>query len=130
MSFATGGMVRCCDCGDAFYRAGDENWKIRCIPCFIKKKNKPQESQPAGNFWQRHAEKLAAENAALVAEISGLKGQLWQRMHLEPSGLDREIKENLRALIQLCHPDKHNGSQGATQITQWLLTVKRRLSCG
>lgn len=88
-----------------------------------------QQPQPAGNFWQRRAEKLEADNAALATEISDLKGQLWKRMHPQPSGLDREFKEHLRALPQYCHPDKHNGSQGATQVTQWLNDVKRRLPC-
>jgi len=29
-------------------------------------------------------------------------------------------KEVWRRLLQLCHPDKHNGSEAATMATQWL----------
>ena len=32
--------------------------------------------------------------------------------------------ERLRALIGLAHPDRHNGSKVATEITQWLLAQR------
>ena len=32
----------------------------------------------------------------------------------------------LRQLIQLCHPDKHNGSAMATEVFQWLQEIKRK----
>ncbi len=38
-----------------------------------------------------------------------------------------ELREHLRALLQLVHPDRHNGSQAATVETQWLLDVRARL---
>lgn len=38
-----------------------------------------------------------------------------------------ELRDRLRALIGLCHPDKHNGSTLATATTQWLLSVRRQL---
>lgn len=34
-------------------------------------------------------------------------------------------QEQIKTLITLCHPDKHNNSQTATQITQWLLTQRK-----
>lgn len=34
-------------------------------------------------------------------------------------------KDQLRRLIQLCHPDKHNGSQAAQTATEWLLKQRR-----
>lgn len=36
----------------------------------------------------------------------------------------------LRRLIQLCHPDKHNGSEGAQIATRFLLGIKSRLEGG
>jgi len=36
-------------------------------------------------------------------------------------------KKKLLELITLCHPDKHNNSVRATQITQWLLELKAKL---
>lgn len=32
--------------------------------------------------------------------------------------------EMLRRLIQLCHPDKHQGSEAANAATRWLLALK------
>jgi hypothetical protein len=34
-------------------------------------------------------------------------------------------KELLGKLVILCHPDKHNGSQMATEVTQKLLQMRR-----
>lgn len=33
-------------------------------------------------------------------------------------------KEHWRRLAQLCHPDKHNGSQVAIEMQQWLNSIK------
>lgn len=35
-----------------------------------------------------------------------------------------EFLENLPALRQLCHPDKHGQSEGSVRITAWLTEVK------
>ena len=39
-----------------------------------------------------------------------------------------ELAENLPALIVLCHPDKHAGSAASTRVTQWLLTLRQRIT--
>lgn len=44
-----------------------------------------------------------------------------------PSRIESELGEHLRALTQLCHPDRHGGSPLATSITAWLLRVRREL---
>ena len=33
-------------------------------------------------------------------------------------------KDMMRRLLQLCHPDKHNGSETATRATEWLLSQR------
>jgi hypothetical protein len=33
----------------------------------------------------------------------------------------------LLRLLQLCHPDRHNGSEAATIATRWLLSLRERL---
>jgi hypothetical protein len=38
-----------------------------------------------------------------------------------------ELRDRLRPLLQLCHPDKHDGSQTANLVTSWLLSVRDRL---
>jgi hypothetical protein len=34
--------------------------------------------------------------------------------------------EMIRRLLQLCHPDKHNGSESSIKATQWLLSKRNR----
>lgn len=123
-------MARCCDCGISFHRHADETWKTRCVACFVKRKNRQDSNQ-----WLMRAEcaernlKISEEQIEeLEQEIDKLQSEVFS-LRRNPSGLDRELKEHLRALLQYCHPDKHNGSQGATQVTQWLNDVKRRLPC-
>jgi hypothetical protein len=38
-----------------------------------------------------------------------------------------EWASNLPKLIQLCHPDKHAGSQLSNRVTNWLLEQRARL---
>jgi hypothetical protein len=39
-----------------------------------------------------------------------------------------ELGEHLRALLQLCHPDKHGGSALSNEVTAWLLRVREELA--
>ncbi len=131
-------QAHCCECGKRFLREADEEWRVRCIPCY--KKFKRADSLPADNYWPNRA--AAAESRAVAAEslAATLKRQLEQQARIiqvlqasrnakPTSSFDRELSEHWRALIQCCHPDKHNGSQGATRLTQWLNDLKGRLPC-
>ena len=127
-------QARCCDCGTVFFREADEDWKKRCVPCF--KKAKRAESTPVvieSGYWIDRA-------AALQSQVAMLQSQVEQQAATirilsnrpaaaAPSRLDRELAEHWRSLLQLVHPDKHGGSQGATRITQWLNEIKGRLPC-
>jgi NMD protein affecting ribosome stability and mRNA decay len=125
----------CCDCGKSFMREADEEWRVRCVPCY--KKSKRAESTPVvieSGYWIDRAAAAESKAAALQMKVMNLEtqvnnliGQSLRRP--EPSRLDRELAENWRALIQLAHPDKHGGSQGATRMTQWLNEIKGRLPC-
>ena len=124
--------AHCQDCGKSFLREVDEDWKTRCIPCF--KKSKRAELLSADSYWidrATAAESLAATLQSKVAHleitVSNLIGQSLRQP--PPSRIDRELAEHWRSLVQLVHPDKHNGSPGATRLTQWLNDVKGRLPC-
>lgn len=45
-----------------------------------------------------------------------------------PKAAQSELAGHLRALIQLCHPDRHGGSTLAGEVTTWLLRVRKELS--
>lgn len=38
----------------------------------------------------------------------------------------REFLTEIPSLLQLCHPDKHNQSEGSVRLTNWLLEVRKR----
>ena len=124
--------AHCRDCGKTFLREAGEDWKTRCVPCF--KKSKRAESAAADSYWPDRA--AAAESLAATLQLQveqqaeTIRHLVGQRMRQPTAGgLDRELAENWRSLLQLVHPDKHNGSQGATRLTQWLNDIKQRLPC-
>jgi hypothetical protein len=43
------------------------------------------------------------------------------------TGAQAELPQRLRALTQLCHPDRHGNSALANAVTAWLLRVREEL---
>jgi hypothetical protein len=56
-------------------------------------------------------------------ELQQLKAQM-ARLARPRIGMDLQ---RWRQLLQLCHPDRHDGSATATAVTQWLLQIRARL---
>jgi len=88
----------CTDCGAGFDRDPDEAWKSRCIGCWSRRKY--------GDAYRPPRRPAAT-------------------LHVDP--IRRELAGQLRALLSLCHPDKHSNSPLATTTTQWLLALRDRL---
>jgi hypothetical protein len=72
-----------------------------------------------------------------VRETSNRWKQLCLDCWRQKNGLSREHKSHasstaaidqvmLRRLLQLCHPDRHGGSEASHAATQWLLTLRQR----
>jgi len=38
-----------------------------------------------------------------------------------------EVRDHVRCLLSLCHPDRHGGSPLSTKTTAWLLSLRDRL---
>ena len=128
-------LVRCQDCGRHFERAADEAWKRFCVPCYKKSKrteSKRDFSMPDSYWLDRAtaAERQLTELQEQLALSQQIIRQLALKKPVPASSVERELAENWRALVQLAHPDKHGGSQGATRVSQWLNSVKGRLPCG
>lgn len=51
--------------------------------------------------------------------------ECWKKSKQRRVDFVDEFYGRVRALLQLCHPDKHNNSELSKQITQWLLDNKR-----
>lgn len=69
-----------------------------------------------------------AELAQTQVELIEAKRRLEQ---YERAGQHKRLGNRLQrsamldTLIRLCHPDKHNDSEAAKEVTQWLLEVRR-----
>jgi protein-arginine kinase activator protein McsA len=118
----------CCkDCGNTFERPDNEAWRVRCTPCY--KVFKRAETSAVDSYWPDRAAAAESAAATLKRRVATLEGVIGDLMNKPKSGyLEDEIREHLRGLLQCCHPDRHNGSEGATRTTQWLLSVKQRIS--
>jgi hypothetical protein len=111
----------CIDCGAAFY--GEESWKVRCVPCWRKMKNRKDSTTAVGNVSQelananRKINKLEFKIELLIDELIEAE---------QTSNIETELADRMRALISLVHPDKHGNSQTATDVTVWLLDIKEK----
>lgn len=107
MSFADSTIRKQCrECLGVFDCGESEAWKKLCFPCW--KRSKATTNTDSQAWYQRgyeagHASAIAMSEAA-------------------PAGLD---KARIRQLLQLVHPDRHNGSALANEVTTWLLALRK-----
>jgi ribosomal protein L29 len=73
----------------------------------------------------RDLEQQVADLQSEVARwrIQAMMAEVYSRKAAPPEGFKGQIKR----LLQLCHPDKHGGSEAATNATQWLLKMRESL---
>lgn len=93
-------MPLCLKCG-AF--AGKESWRTLCATHYREQKR--------------------AEEAAAAREIDRLRHE---NAMLHMQGGNPLTPARLRQLIQLCHPDKHGNSDQSNDVTQWLLSLRKK----
>ncbi len=99
----------CKDCGQFFNRGIDEEWKVRCILCYISHKKQKREEEYYGYAWQKRPEANQTRPSSAPDPIIG------------------EFNENLATLVRLCHPDKHGNSEAANEVTKWLLAKRKEV---
>lgn len=128
-------LKTCVDCGDSFEVEPGEFWKTRCIDCWLEKK---QESDGArrtyASSWVRTARHDVQDADALRRQIDDLRrrnrrllfdlARVTERLDRDSVLID-ELYDQLPRLIQLTHPDRHDGSPASHKATQWLLQVRR-----
>jgi len=94
----------CADCGLPYCRKEDETYKSRCMPCYKTTRS-----------WD-----LNQSDKALQATQVALKKAILRKNKVQA----KLPKRLLRELMVLCHPDKHKGSQRATEVFQKLVDLK------
>lgn len=102
-------MLKVChDCGEEFHVVTADSWKTVCRFCYrgeVDARKQLEEAQEELSEMRTLVNKLMSKMDALEARI------------IDP--------QRLRQLIQLCHPDKHQGSRSATEVTSWLLSQRQ-----
>lgn len=115
----------CPACGATYWK--ETAWKRVCLDCYIDAKRN-EEGLPPRDRTQK-AKTGQKEKPKQEHTYNSRSDNFWGNFHQstarpsQPAGGLIE-KEMLRRLIQLCHPDKHNGSVAANTATQWLLKQK------
>jgi len=69
--------------------------------------------------------RLQIELTAYIRWVRRLRDELQQENAKQraPEGITRE---QVMALIKLCHPDKHGNSDASTEATKWLLELRAK----
>lgn len=71
---------------------------------------------------------LLAKWSALVDRVNAKGGEAFLQHGVMPEETGATFtREEVEALIRLCHPDKHAGSEVANRLTTKLLSVRRSL---
>lgn len=100
----------CTSCNTSFWRDPAESWKTLCLSCW--RDSKAKTDRQADNL-QIRLDKALIENAMLHRKLARLETS---------TGIPDGV---LARMIRLCHPDKHQGSKAATEVTQWLLAQRK-----
>lgn len=121
-------MDRNCTCCGATFEA-DEPWKLLCYPCWRAKKDAEKGGANVGALVLRNIKnELLLNNAR--EEIERLKGIIyreskrWARS-AQPEPIPPDL---LKAMLLICHPDRHGNSPAANKATAWLLKQRQRRS--
>jgi hypothetical protein len=82
--------------------------------------------------WRGRAERAEAEVQRLRMQVSSYEAKIHRMVRaIEDVRVANQTmsgiipQERLMALIRLCHPDRHAGSELANETTKWLLSLRK-----
>lgn len=125
---------QCPHCHKLYYRKAE--WQWTCFECWKRWKRengdwneeayqKGQQRKTAGNAGGNYGADFDPFNFSRNNSSSNHREQAPRpEARTTVDGLDAAM---VRRLIQLCHPDKHAGSEASTLATLWLLKLKERM---
>lgn len=109
-----------------------ENW-ISPKPAGLSPAEQRLQSAEADNARLRYEHNhLRQRHIDLQKEVYELQAQLYKEKVLAhafkpSSGSDSFISKHIKDFLMLCHPDRHQNSDKATEITSWLIDFKKRM---
>lgn len=121
-------MDRNCTCCGATFEA-DEPWKLLCYPCWRAKKDAEKGDANVGALVLRNIKNELALSKA-QDEIERLKGIIYRESRRWARSAQSEPipPDLLKAMLLICHPDKHGNSAASNKVTAWLLQQRARQS--
>ena len=96
-----------------YYCADGDYYEHECEECGVDFRS-PRE-------WSTLCKKCWKESQGFTSQ----KRQSYTQTQSGPSSAPFIPSEMLRRLIQLCHPDKHSGSEASLKATQWLIEQRK-----
>lgn len=73
------------------------------------------------SLWYKSADELNVEKQKVISlqrEIMHIRAAHWNDSKTKQSNTTQFTKDELRSLLQLVHPDKHDGKESAVKLTQ------------
>lgn len=132
-------IIPCPKCGTKFEQ--DQPWKKVCRDCYFVAKEEREsrnfdQLKEQVSYWKAKAggegdpeevTRLRSKVDQLQSEIIRLQLALMTAKNQPPPRYNGSTipQEMLRRLIQLAHPDRHNGSEASTKATRWLLEQRQ-----
>lgn len=112
-------LYTCDECQKPFFR--DEEWKTTCLVCF--------KCTSGYSLYGADKQIILFQDALhdLTDKIKkyAYDADLWKRRAISAKEKKAPFtQQQIKDLIRLCHPDKHGGTKKATEMTQWLLSLK------
>lgn len=120
-------MTACCEyCGRSFRQRYD--WQTLCPDCYrLRQAHGGKDGWIKALGLQREVDTLRLQ-LAMERERRMPTPPCADRLSTAERALINHVRENPRSWLLLTHPDKHGGSQAATEITRLLLAVRAALS--
>jgi hypothetical protein len=115
-SVKTTSMTRLCSrCGGYFEPS--KHFHRLCWNCWHEENDSSGFVRAPTNSLMQENRELRRTNRELAETLDEFR---------EAANTAYEIRDQLPRLLQLCHPDKHQGSSASNEATAWLLNLRGR----
>lgn len=91
------------------------------------RESKYREALISAKVWELKLQKLNREWNQLVRRINKLGGEQFLESGKASAAQAQFSADDIQRLLMLCHPDKHDGKQMATDMTAKLLKLKEQM---
>lgn len=123
----------CSECKKPFI--DPDEWRSSCIICWKKSKSYTltksdtafEELQDYTAELEKDSEKAHKRIVKLEKKLAEAEDKLVEAEigEKENSGNTDLTEKQLKALLRLCHPDKHSNSELSNEVTKWLLKMRK-----